>query len=492
MADRETGTIRLLFVEDDPDLSVALKTSLEECGVDVTLVEGGEEALEIFNIDKFDAIVSDIRLQRMSGVELLARVREVSREFPVILLTAYDTIQTAIQAVKLGAHDYIVKPMDTVDDVLVPLRRSVNSYWTMVRNRQLEARLRESEARFRALVESSADHIFMLDSSGKFIFSNNRASGPRGEPLTRPLTGLTLAELHTPENARLHCERLGMVLSSDRADVFEYSFTSGDERCFHQVTLYPVRSEGKTIAVGGIARDISEIRRGALELAASRDELRALGARLEKIDDTERQHISRDLHDYIGQLATTISFRMALIQGSLPPRTPLKVHKLLRTAMKTAEEIGTRTRSLMYALRPAVLDDHGLFAALHWLIHEFSRLHNVPVELLGDDLKTPLSPEASLALFRIAQEAVMNSFKHAKATRIVVSLSEKQGIIQLTVKDNGVGFSASRMEHRVEADSKSWGLVIMRERAQAAGGTLSVMSTPGEGTTVSVVLNTNK
>ncbi|MBA4386952.1 MAG: hypothetical protein C0404_03160 [Verrucomicrobia bacterium] len=488
MTDMTEQTIKLLLVEDDPDLSLALKATLEENAVEVTLVESGEDALACFDVRKFDALVSDIRLQTMNGVELLSKVRETSLEFPVILLTAYDSLQTAIQAVKLGAQDYILKPMDSIDDILKPLRRSVRLHRTLLRSRLLEAQLRESEARFRGLVESSSDHIFMLDRSGRFLFSNNRvALAEPGKP-AKPVTGSMLCELHTPENAAMHQAQLDQVFASGKSQVFEYSVDRNGVRSYYQATLYPVRTEGAVSVVGGIARDISDIRRATVELADSRDELRALSTRLEKTEELERSRIAADLHDLVGQKTTTISVRLAMVRGFLPPRTPLRIHKHLRATMKVAEEIGNCTRTLMYNLRPAVLDDCGLFAALRWLADDFPRLHSMAVEVKGKDLPDELPKETSIALFRIAQEALMNSFKHARAAMTTIALTELNGIIELTIEDNGVGFAFNPAERKVRPESESWGLVIMRERAQAVGGSFAIRSAPGVGTTVSVSL----
>ena len=134
--------VRLLLVENDPESSSALTTMLRKRGLAVTAVASAEEALDAFGRLSFDAIVADIRLEGMSGVGLLRCVREKSPEFPVVLLTGYDSLDSAIQAVRLGAHDYILKPLESIDDLLRPVLKAVQSHRLLLEHRVLQERLR--------------------------------------------------------------------------------------------------------------------------------------------------------------------------------------------------------------------------------------------------------------------------------------------------------------------------------------------------------------
>jgi signal transduction histidine kinase len=143
--------IRLLVVEDDFESAQGLEFMLKRRGIDVTTVPGGEEALSTFDPSRFDAIVADIRLGGMSGVDLLRRIRERETDFPIILLTAYDSLDSAIQAVKFGAQDYILKPLDDIDDLLTPVRKAVRAYRLLMDNRELAADLQCTVEQLHAL-----------------------------------------------------------------------------------------------------------------------------------------------------------------------------------------------------------------------------------------------------------------------------------------------------------------------------------------------------
>lgn len=156
-------SIRLLLVEDDPESSQALKTVLEKRQVVVTTVAEGEEALRCFHEQSFDVVVADICLQGISGVELLRRIREDRPDFPVILLTGFDSLESAVQAVKLGAQDYILKPLDGVDDLLLPVAKAVRHHRLLVRNRLLE------EDRRRAQEELESSHAELRAVSARLV-----------------------------------------------------------------------------------------------------------------------------------------------------------------------------------------------------------------------------------------------------------------------------------------------------------------------------------
>ena len=142
-----SSPLRLLLIEDDPDSGQAMVTMLRRRGVEVTWVLDGEHGLKRFQDEGFDIMVVDIRLADTSGVDVLRRVRLKDAEFPVILVTAYDSLQSAIEAIRLGAQDYVLKPFDSIDDVLVPAQRAVEHYRRLLQNQRLHTDLMTSNRR---------------------------------------------------------------------------------------------------------------------------------------------------------------------------------------------------------------------------------------------------------------------------------------------------------------------------------------------------------
>ena len=151
--------VHILLVEDDHESGEALSMMLERRGVTVTLSESAEDALGIFDFDTFDAVVADIRLGEQSGVDILRHIRDSCAEFPVVLLTGYDNLESAIQAVKLGAQDYILKPLSGIEDLLVPTLRAVRGYRLSQQNRNLQEGLRSLATRLESVREEERANV---------------------------------------------------------------------------------------------------------------------------------------------------------------------------------------------------------------------------------------------------------------------------------------------------------------------------------------------
>lgn len=150
---KEEDNIYILLVEDDKESAQAMETMLIKRKIRVETVENVDQALERFDPDKHDAIVTDIRLGELSGVDLLRRIREDLPDFPVILLTGFDSVDSAIQAIRLGAQDYILKPLNSIDDLVLPIKRSISSHRTLLKNRQLEKEQKQTNKLLKAAYE---------------------------------------------------------------------------------------------------------------------------------------------------------------------------------------------------------------------------------------------------------------------------------------------------------------------------------------------------
>jgi two-component system, NarL family, sensor histidine kinase UhpB len=179
---------------------------------------------------------------------------------------------------------------------------------------------------------------------------------------------------------------------------------------------------------------------------------------------------------------------LAALEAALASHDGARVNTLLRTLRDMSDQAITELRNIMANLRPAQLDDLGLAPALRWYIKQYQAANpQVNVELTIDKLPTRLPPEHETVLFRVAQEALANVQRHARATRVALRLSQDDGVVRLRVKDNGVGFDP-RQPPRHQPGS-GLGLPGMRERVGLVDGRLEVDSAPGEGTCITVELS---
>ena len=221
------------------------------------------------------------------------------------------------------------------------------------------------------------------------------------------------------------------------------------------------------------------------ELRKSEERLRQLSRRLIEAEENERRNINRELHDRIGQNLATLNLNLGMIRSELTGETLRAVGPRMNdTHMLLGDTLG-HVRNLMAELRPVALDDYGLVAALRTHAAEFSKRFGIGVSVSGDDPVPRLPLPAETALFRIAQEALNNVSKHARATKAEIRIAEAKGRIVLSIADDGMGFEASRQQ---PADAQSWGMTTMRERAEAVGAMLTIDSAPGRGTRVEVVM----
>ncbi len=198
----------------------------------------------------------------------------------------------------------------------------------------------------------------------------------------------------------------------------------------------------------------------------------------------ERQRLARELHDQVGQNLTALALNLNLIASQASGQAEASLRSRLSDSLALLEETTGRIRDVMADLRPPVLEDYGLVAALRRHGEQFSQRTGTFVSVRGDDPDPRLAPHAESALFRIAQEALTNVAKHAQAKRAEISLCHDDRSVRLEVADDGVGFqdfSLAPGERR-----QSMGMISMTERADSVGGTCRIESSPGRGTRVIV------
>ena len=215
--------------------------------------------------------------------------------------------------------------------------------------------------------------------------------------------------------------------------------------------------------------------------------LRALTAKLETIREDERTHISREIHDELGQALTGIRMDMdrideQLARASMPADLALALRAKVSAARRLIDTASATARRVSRQLRPSVLDVLGFGAAVEWQLEEFRTRTGIDAELVADEPVPDVPEPTSVALFRILQETLTNVMRHAAATAVTIRLSHEDQSVVLEIMDNGRGFDASVLP----SPRQSLGLLGMRERAAAFGGTLTVTSAPGQGTTIHV------
>jgi signal transduction histidine kinase len=215
---------------------------------------------------------------------------------------------------------------------------------------------------------------------------------------------------------------------------------------------------------------------------ASREELRSLSTRLQSLREEERTTLAREIHDELGQALTALNMDLSWLSNKLPKSQPPLLKKVESMSAVVAATMQTVKR-LSSELRPGLLDDLGLVAAMQWQADEFGKRTWIKMKISFLPEEMTVERDLSTAIFRIFQELLTNIARHAKATRVEVSLKRKAGALELRVKDNGRGIKKTEI-----ANPRSLGLIGVRERALAFGGQVEIVGVPRQGTRVVVRL----
>ncbi len=213
-------------------------------------------------------------------------------------------------------------------------------------------------------------------------------------------------------------------------------------------------------------------------------QLRSLGMRLVEAEEAERRRLARALHDQVGQSLTAMGINLDIIRTLLPEDIPQELVSRLDDMRGLVTRTTKQVRQVMVDLRPEMLDDYGILAALHWSAERFARRTGISIKVEGKEAASRLPMHVENVLYRVAQEALTNVAKHAQATRVTMNLRVDSDMVYLVVTDDGVGFTPGHLTDPDEG--QHWGLDLMAERVEGMGGRFYLESAPGQGTRIKV------
>ena len=392
--------------------------------------------------------------------------------------------------------------------------------------KRIEGALKVSEVRYRRLFETAKDGILILDADTGQITDAN--------PFLKDLLGYSHAELlgkrlweigpfrdiaasrgafrklqekkyiryenlplETKEHQHKHVEFVSNVYRENGTRVIQCNIRDITARHQAQVALENASKElenrveertAELLTANRLMKKmLDEGRRAEERITKSRERLRNLSARLQTVLEEERARISREIHDELGQALTAMKMDLSLIRRSLVSDGLAGQSAKVQEIERTVNRINRTVRKIATELRPGILDELGVGAAIEWLGKDFRNRTGINCKVSVKGVEKISDAVLSTAIFRIVQEALTNVMRHAAASEVKVGLEKKDGTLILEVRDNGIGINERRI-----FDSKSLGIIGIRERVHLLGGEAVISGKPGEGTLVGVTIPLGK
>lgn len=341
-------------------------------------------------------------------------------------------------------------------------------------NKQLSQKVDIQTAHIEDILESVSDAFIALDRNFRFIYINQSAANKYAQKAS-DLLGKVIWEALPGLKSEVFFSELNNCMSRQLQKSFEEFDAVNNRWLFHAV--YP-SSEGITI----YTKDITTRKLQEEEMRKANDELRRLSGYLQQVREEERKSIARDIHDDLGQQLTGLQMDAHWLKRKMSGSDEILIEKIQEISQSIDMAI-ISVRKILSDLRPNILDDLGMIAAMEWLnLETMKRYPAIQLQLITSSTTVNINPETATSLFRIYQEAVNNAIKHANAGKITGTLSSDAFLIKLIIEDDGKGIEDQ------DVKSGGYGLLGIRERTYILGGTFSIQSESGKGTRLTIII----
>jgi signal transduction histidine kinase len=347
---------------------------------------------------------------------------------------------------------------------------------------EAEQKLKANEERLRSFMESATDIFNIWDSNLDLVYTPEKGVKEFFPPGTKKedILGKNLLDIVPDLKKTNRYDEYLKVIETGKPFFAEDVIPSAIFGHRH-ISIKAFKSGND---MGQVVTDITRQKRTDEQLQSYAERIRLMAKKLSDVEESQRRSIARELHDNAGQNLTVLGINFSKAKAQMDRGHIEQAQLILDDSQQLLEQTTDSIRSVMADLRPPVLEDYGLLAALRWYGDRFASRHEISVTVQGREPTPRLGIEAEIVLFRIVQEALTNILKHAKASNVTMNFDIEDGRQRLVITDDGVGFDTGELSKYKE--QTSWGLITMSERAQSIGGSLRIESHPGSGTQIIV------
>ncbi len=459
-----SAKLKILHLEDSANDAELVSRFLKRSGLlfEMRLATDKSSFERILGEFDPDIVLSDHTLPQFNSMNALEIVKGRHPDIPFILVTGTVSEEFAVQCIQNGVNDYILKSN---------LTRLPNAIRGALKEKQSLVKLRNSEERYRQIVETAHEGIWMFNRDFETIFANSKMceilecsfEQLMGKKIALFLgEGVKVSTLITP----------GCTVGQAEFECTTYS----NKRIWIEIsTSLLTDRNGDFMGMLGMVTNITDRKIAHEKLVNSEIQIRNFAQHLNQTMEAESARIAREIHDELGQQLAGIKMTLGSLKNGTTGNNKEQIDLIIKDVDSTIQSV----RKIATELRPGILDTLGLIPSIEWMVNEFQRKTGIKCNHDLQVSEQKIGSTVSICFFRICQESLTNISKHAGAERVSVKMSQHENDLILTVNDNGKGITGEKLENPF-----SMGLLGMRERARIIGGDLQITSGKNDGTTV--------
>ncbi|HTY39108.1 MAG TPA: PAS domain S-box protein [Bacteroidota bacterium] len=470
----ELDRIRSSGIQDLERHLESHEVDLKRCAAMVRITSVNDESVRFFQVASKEELIHH------AGQLFPATIWPVFREIITALAAGKNRFSGDISMVDArGSVKEVVMRLSVAPSARESMSRVLVSFSDITERKQFERELRKLSS----AVEQSPVSVIITDTSGAIEYVNPTFEHVSGYLMSEVIgkNPRILKSRHTPQS---EYKKLWDTILSGRQWRGEFRNMRKDGSLFWESALISpiLDSEGRITHFLGIKEDITQKKMVEEELYTSRESLRLLAEDLVRVREEERSEIAREVHDELGQIMTAVKMdvssllRVGFSNPQMISQKAESLFSLIDMGIRSVQQLSAR-------LRPGVLDDLGIVAAIEWQAEDFQARTGIKCILNLPETDLRIQMQQATAVFRIFQEGMTNVARHSKATAVEVTLTYDEGLLCLKIMDNGIGIDAAQIRN-----PKSLGLIGIRERLRPFEGSLVIEARPGGGTLMTVNL----